>query len=182
MDAAMASVCTAAPAGPAGASEPRPGTEFVDVTAGGVKGNGASAYPVVSADGRHVAFLSWATNLAPGDTDIAADVYVKDLRTGDLRWVSDVPGDQEFGAPSVSADGSRVAFAALAPNTWPPREMRLPAYLQRHPDGPHRTGRRGHRPRLRPGVDAGRQRQRAVRGVHGPADGQVRRPVTALRA
>ncbi|WDV55311.1 hypothetical protein PV963_35595 [Streptomyces coeruleorubidus] len=126
----MASVCTAAPAGPAGASEPRPGTEFVDVTADGVKGNGASAYPVVSADGGHVAFLSWATNLAPGDTDSAADVYVRDLRTGDLRWVSDVPGDQEFGEPSISADGSRVAFAALAPNTWPPtREVRLPAYL-----------------------------------------------------
>ncbi|MFI7018970.1 TolB family protein [Streptomyces sp. NPDC050164] len=126
----MASVCTAAPAGPAGASEPRPGTEFVDVTAGGVKGNGASANPVVSADGRHVAFLSWATNLAPGDTDSAADVYVKDLRTGDLRWVSDVPGDQAFGVPSISADGTRVTFAALAPNTWPPpREVRLPAYL-----------------------------------------------------
>ncbi|GGW49448.1 PD40 domain-containing protein [Streptomyces caelestis] len=126
----MASVCTAAPAGPAGASEPRPGTEFVDVTADGVKGNGASAHPVASADGRHVAFLSWATNLAPGDTDSAADVYVKDLRTGDLRWVSDVPGDQEFGTPSISADGTRVAFAALAPNTWPPpREVRLPAYL-----------------------------------------------------
>ncbi|MER7407452.1 hypothetical protein ABT373_34495 [Streptomyces sp. NPDC000070] len=128
--AAMASVCTAVPAGPAGASEPRPGTEFVDVTADGVKGNGASAYPVVSADGGHVAFLSWATNLAPGDTDGAADVYVKDLRTGDLRWVSDVPGDQEFGTPSVSADGTRVVFAALAPNTWPPpRETRLPAYV-----------------------------------------------------
>lgn len=127
-------MCAVASAVPAEASEPRPGLEFVDVTADGVKGNGASSYPVVSADGRHVAFLSWATNLAPGDTDTAADVYVKDLRTGKLRWVSDVPGGQgeevDFGTPSISADGTRVAFAALAPDTWPPpRDVRLPAYV-----------------------------------------------------
>ncbi|MET9762383.1 hypothetical protein ABZ016_25580 [Streptomyces sp. NPDC006372] len=129
----VASMCAAA-AVPAEASEPRPRLEFVDVTADGVKGNGHSAYPVVSADGRQVAFLSWATNLASGDTDSAADVYVKDLRTGRLRWVSDVPGGEgenvEFGTPSISADGTRVAFAALAPNTWPPsRDVRLPAYV-----------------------------------------------------
>jgi Tol biopolymer transport system component len=131
---AVASVCAATSAVPAGASRPRPGLEYVDVTADGVKGNGASAYPVVSGDGRHVAFLSWATNLAPGDTDSTADVYVKDLRTGRLRWVSDVPDGQgeevEFGTPSISADGTRVAFAALAPDTWPPpQNARLPAFV-----------------------------------------------------
>ncbi|MFD6167921.1 TolB family protein [Streptomyces coeruleorubidus] len=132
--AAVASLCAVATAAPAEASEPRPGLEFVDVRADGVKGNGASSYPVVSADGRHVAFLSWATNLAPGDTDTTADVYVKDLRTGKLRWVSDVPDGQgeevAFGTPSISADGTRVAFAALAPDTWPPpRDVKLPAYV-----------------------------------------------------
>ncbi|MFF7788410.1 TolB family protein [Streptomyces sp. NPDC007991] len=132
--AAVASLCAVAPAGPAEASGPGPGPEFVDVPADGVKGNGASSYPVVSADGRHVAFLSWATNLAPGDTDTTADVYVKDLRTGKLRWVSDVPGGQgeevDFGTPSISADGTRVAFAAPAPGTWPPpRDVKLPAYV-----------------------------------------------------
>ncbi|MEU0198217.1 MULTISPECIES: hypothetical protein [unclassified Streptomyces] len=131
--AVVASVCAAAGAVPAGAAEPRPGPEFVDVTADGVKGNGPSVYPVVSAGGRHVAFLSWATNLAPGDTDSTADVYVKDLRTGELRWVSDVPGGQgegvAFGTPSISADGTRVAFAALPPDTWPPRDVQLPAFV-----------------------------------------------------
>ncbi|MEU6177115.1 hypothetical protein [Streptomyces coeruleorubidus] len=56
-----------------------------------------------------------AAKLAPGDTGGAADVHVKDARTGALRRVSDVPGDQEFGAPSISADGTLVGFAAPAP-------------------------------------------------------------------
>ncbi|GGY16030.1 TolB family protein [Streptomyces djakartensis] len=131
--AAVASMCAVAPAMPAEASESRPELEFVNVTADGVMGNGASSDPVVSADGRYVAFLSEATNLAPGDTDRTADVYVKDLRTRKLRWVSDVPGGGgegvDFGPPSISADGTRVAFASLGPDTWPPRDVARPAYV-----------------------------------------------------
>src|SRR5439155_7828885 len=50
----------------------------------GVKGNKSSYNPFLSADGRIVAFRSYATNLDPGDTDTLIDVYVKNLVTGDI--------------------------------------------------------------------------------------------------
>ncbi|HVM12601.1 MAG TPA: hypothetical protein VM638_09045, partial [Actinomycetota bacterium] len=42
-------------------------TERVSISSGGVQANGPSYNPAISADGRHVAFESTATNLAPGD-------------------------------------------------------------------------------------------------------------------
>jgi Tol biopolymer transport system component len=89
------------------------------------KGNADSSSPALSADGRRVAFVSRADNLAPADTDGAPDVYVKDLLTGALQVVSrprdgaaGVPGPYGTGAPSISADGLWLAFdtdAALVP-------------------------------------------------------------------
>ena len=38
-----------------------------------------SDHPSISCDGRVVAFASYASNLVPGDTNIAADVFVRDL-------------------------------------------------------------------------------------------------------
>ncbi|WP_161962321.1 TolB family protein [Nocardioides speluncae] len=46
----------------------------------GAQGNGASGTHCLSSDGRHVAFGSLATNLVPGDTNTAWDVFVG--RTG----------------------------------------------------------------------------------------------------
>ena len=55
----------------------------------GVKGNGDSTEPSLSADGTKVAFGSSATNLDPADTDsVVVDVYVKDLTTGDITLAS----------------------------------------------------------------------------------------------
>ena len=44
-------------------------TRRVSVGPGGVQGNGDSFDPAISADGRFVAFDSYATNLVPGDTN-----------------------------------------------------------------------------------------------------------------
>ncbi len=90
--AAVAWVCAAVQTAPAGALELRPGTDHVNVTSDDVLGNGQSRYAAISANGRYVAFWSYASNLAPGDTDDAADVYVKDLRTGRVHWASDLAG------------------------------------------------------------------------------------------
>jgi Tol biopolymer transport system component len=46
---------------------------------GGVRGNGQSNNPGLSADGRFVAFLSFATNLVPGDTNDTQDVFLRVL-------------------------------------------------------------------------------------------------------
>ena len=42
----------------------------------GTQGNDDSWFPSISADGRYVAFASWASNLVPGDTNGWADIFV----------------------------------------------------------------------------------------------------------
>jgi Tol biopolymer transport system component len=48
-------------------------TSRVSVASDGTQGNGASHLPAISADGRYVAFTSFATNLVPGDTNNTSD-------------------------------------------------------------------------------------------------------------
>jgi Tol biopolymer transport system component len=50
------------------------------VTARGDQANSTCLEPAISADGRHVGFMSGASNLVPGDTNGAADVFVRDRR------------------------------------------------------------------------------------------------------
>ncbi len=77
----------------------------------------------LSADGRYVAFLSYASNLVPNDTNGTADVFVKDLQTGAIVCASadadDNQGNSYSYAPSLSADGRYVAFHSLASNLVP---------------------------------------------------------------
>lgn len=91
--------------------------------AAGTEGNRASFGPSLSADGRFVAFTSWATNLAPNDANGTGDLFVKDLRTGRLTLVSvGVDGTQANDIsvnPSLSADGRFVAFDSYATNLLP---------------------------------------------------------------
>src|SRR5207253_961741 len=98
-------------------------TVRVSVDSAGTQGNGASFFPVISADGRLVAFASSATNLVPGDTNGVKDIFVRDLTTGQTVRVSvDSAGIQGNGAsfsPSLSADGRLVAFDSFATNLVP---------------------------------------------------------------
>jgi Ca2+-binding RTX toxin-like protein len=78
----------------------------------------------ISANGRHVAFLSLASNLVEGDTNGFVDVFVHDRTTGATKRVSiDTSGTQangsSFGHLSVSADGRYVAFSSWASNLLP---------------------------------------------------------------
>src|SRR5258708_5907477 len=50
----------------------------VSVDSGRARGNGASQYTALSADGRLVAFQSLATNLVAGDTNGFQDIFVRD--------------------------------------------------------------------------------------------------------
>jgi Tol biopolymer transport system component len=84
---------------------------------------GDSLNAAVSADGRYVAFESYANNLVTGDSNGYTDVFVKNTQTGATTRVStDSSGAQAtgFGAtsvhPAVSADGRYVAFESYAPN------------------------------------------------------------------
>ncbi len=86
--------------------------------ADGVQGHGESTDPSISADGRKVAFTSTAADLVPGDTNGKPDVFVKDLRTGEITRVSvDMTDRQVDGAssdPVLSGDGGTVAFVSEA--------------------------------------------------------------------
>jgi hypothetical protein len=53
-------------------------TQRVSVGSAGAQANSASGYPVISSDGRYVAFWSYATNLVGGDTNGRGDVFVRD--------------------------------------------------------------------------------------------------------
>jgi Tol biopolymer transport system component len=78
----------------------------------------ASSMPVVSADGRFVAFASRATNLVTRDRNKSSDVFLYDVRAGAVALVSHaVGGGAANGAsssPAISADGRFVAFQSDA--------------------------------------------------------------------
>jgi Tol biopolymer transport system component len=98
-------------------------TTRVSVSTGGVQGDALSSEPVVSADGRFVAFYSSATNLVPGDNNLLRDVFVRDLQTSTTTRVSVSTGGAEGNAlssgPKISADGRYVAFYSDATNLVP---------------------------------------------------------------
>jgi len=54
----------------------------------GLAGNSSSASPSLSADGRWIAFQSFADNLVPNDTNGYMDVFVYDRETGTMELVS----------------------------------------------------------------------------------------------
>lgn len=90
--------------------------QLISVRADGVKGNGASRHPAISGNGRKVAFETESTNLDPRDTDEHADLYVKDLVTGELALAStDRDGNKSYNGASgssLSTDGTKLAFAS----------------------------------------------------------------------
>jgi Tol biopolymer transport system component len=98
-------------------------TERVSVGPRGLEGDGDSFSTAMSADGRFVAFESWADNLVLGDTNGLYDVFMTDRAAGTTRRVSVGPharqanGDSEiYFGPAVSADGRHVAFTSYATN------------------------------------------------------------------
>ncbi|MBD3558879.1 PD40 domain-containing protein, partial [Planktothrix sp. FACHB-1355] len=98
-------------------------TMRASVASNGTQGNDYSSYPVISSNGRYVAFRSNAANLVDGDTNGVADIFVKDLITGQTRRISVASdGTQANNASdsvSLSADGRYAAFYSLATNLVP---------------------------------------------------------------
>jgi Tol biopolymer transport system component len=88
---------------------------LVSVAADGSWGNGASTDPVMTPDGRYVAFVSAANNLVAGDTNGIADVFVRDLVSGATRLVSAGASGVDVSAPVMTPDGRFVAYACTTP-------------------------------------------------------------------
>jgi uncharacterized repeat protein (TIGR01451 family) len=109
--------------------------ELISVSSTGVQGNSDSGTTgftspsndraSITADGRFVAFMSFADNLVPGDTNQVADVFVRDRLTGATERVSVSPRGREgdghsgFGliaGADISDDGRFIAFVSQATN------------------------------------------------------------------
>ena len=74
-----------------------------------------------SPDGRFVAFVSDATDLAANDTNNSSDVFVRDRQTGQTILVSvnaagTGPGDQFSRLPTITPDGRYVTFISASSN------------------------------------------------------------------
>jgi hypothetical protein len=116
-------------------------TELISVDSDENQGNDNSHASTVSADGLYVAFTSEAYNLVYQDYNSKADVFLRDRRDGQTTLISvnryysgyggydgysggdeyveengGITGNFGSFAPSISADGQRVAFWSLATN------------------------------------------------------------------
>ncbi|AZP20619.1 hypothetical protein EJC51_33850 [Streptomyces aquilus] len=111
LSAAFAATALALAALPAHAGPHTPQrTERASVDTHGRQADGPSGRPVLSANGRYVAFVSAAANLVPGDTNGVADAFVRDLRTGRTERVGEGPATDV----ALSGDGRRVVVATAA--------------------------------------------------------------------
>ncbi|HEV8113777.1 MAG TPA: calcium-binding protein [Planctomycetota bacterium] len=100
-------------------------TERVSVDSNGLEGNGFSGgYGIaISPDGRYVAFDSQATNLIPGGTNGARNIFLRDRQTGTTKLVSIAIGGAQADGNcfhvAMTPDGRYVAFESVATNLVP---------------------------------------------------------------
>jgi len=106
-------------------------TKRVNVSTAGEEANRETFRPMLSADGRFVGFRSVATNLVPGDSNRALDVFVHDRATGKTKRISIATDRTQANArgmsalvrhtlfmsrPFLSRHGRFAAFTSRAPN------------------------------------------------------------------
>ncbi len=101
-------------------------TTLVSRSSTGEKADSVSGLPAMTPDARYVAFISFATNLVPRDTNGNDDVFVRDRVTGTTRRISvSSAGFQSNGvaenamSPAISADGRYLVFWSDATNLVP---------------------------------------------------------------
>lgn len=91
----------------------------------GFAGNSDSDEPQLSADGTRVVFISRATDLIAGETSVSDDLYSWDAASNTLRRLTSSiidplrGGEAQSDRPTLSADGSTVAFDSNADDLLP---------------------------------------------------------------
>ena len=99
-----------------------PSTALVSAVDGTASaGNDGSDEPSIDGSGTRVAFSSDATDLVDGDTNGKTDVFVRDVPAGTTELVSrrdrsTAQGTDDSFSPSISGDGTMIAFASNASN------------------------------------------------------------------
>ena len=99
-------------------------TQLISVNTNGVSGNDLSWSPVISTNGRFVAFVSLATDLVPNDSNGRSDIFICDTLSGTTRLVSanalnTGAANGDSAAPLMSADGRFVCFESKATDLVP---------------------------------------------------------------
>lgn len=100
---------------------PQPSTTTrVSVASDGTQANLGSYAPAISADGRFVAYQSYASNLVANDTNSFPEMFLHDRTTKITTRISVASdGTQADGIsydPSLSADGRYIVFESIATN------------------------------------------------------------------
>jgi len=83
----------------------------------GGNGFGNSDSPDISADGRYVAYRSFAEDIVPGDTNRLADVFLYDQQAGANGFLTVGvlgPADIQSRSPIFSSDGQILIFESAA--------------------------------------------------------------------
>lgn len=92
----------------------------ISISGAGLQGNSNSTMPVISADGRYIAFESSANNLVPSDTNNMGDLFVFDRETSIIKRITTgINGGQVSNfsrVRDISADGRYIVFESFATN------------------------------------------------------------------
>lgn len=96
-------------------------TVLLSRNAAGSEGTDFSYSPSISADGRFVAFTSFASNLVSGDSNGVSDVLLLDRQNNETTIISQSESGQlgngaVIGVPALSRSGNSVAFSTYADN------------------------------------------------------------------
>jgi Tol biopolymer transport system component len=102
----------------------------------GAAGDGDSSNPSISANGRYVAFESYAGNLGPADSGTRPEIFVRDMRSGRVTLVSRADGggaasNAPSANPAISASGRFVAFESRGSNLNPADTLHLTSVFRR---------------------------------------------------
>ena len=115
----------------------------ISVSSDGGEANGNSDSAAVSDLGK-IAFDSEANNLVSNDSNGKQDIFLRDIGTGETRLISQgrcVASDGDSAGPSISIDGTDIAFTSDATNLVPavsqlPQKPRVYVYQERRLVGP----------------------------------------------
>jgi len=92
----------------------------MSVDTAGIEGDSNSFEASVSADGNQVAFRSVAENLIATDSNLVGDVFLRDVAAGTTIRISESTGGGQSNGhstlPTISDDGTRIAYQSLASN------------------------------------------------------------------
>jgi len=97
----------------------------LSVNAAGEEGSKESLLPVISGNGRFVAFQSQAKNLVPNDPNYGYDVFVYNRVTKQLEFIE---AESTIERPAISYDGRIVAFRANTTDVIDPTNSKIDVY------------------------------------------------------